>query len=84
MAARKANPTLKVLSNALTGSDNKTFELCRILLLASTLVVVGLEIYSVIWKAPFDVQSFCIGIGGLLTGGGIGIRMNSNNNPPNS
>lgn len=64
-----------VLRTMLTESDNSTHDIFRYMALASVLVGLGLECYVVLRGQPFDLQQFGTGIGLLLTGAGVALKL---------
>lgn len=72
----------KFLRQILTGLDNKTFDIARVLWILTCFVFLGLAIAHVmINKQPFDAQNFGIGAGGVLLGGGAGVGLKGNTEP---
>jgi hypothetical protein len=66
----------------LTGKDNQTADVARVLGVVVVLTALGLEIYSVIVRgAAFDLTAFGVGMGGLLVSVGAFIRLKSNTEP---
>lgn len=63
------------LQMILTGSDNVTYELGRVLWFLGTIIFFGLAIYSVGWEhQKFDSIEYGLGLGGLLAFGGFGVQ----------
>ncbi len=58
----------------LTGKDNATFDISRVLLLCSGVAFIGISIYHVVKTGVWDATAFGIGSGAVLGGGGAGIR----------
>jgi hypothetical protein len=66
---------ISFLQMILTGSDNITYELGRILWFFGTVIFFGLAIYSVVFqKEKFDALTYGLGLGSLLGLGGFGIE----------
>ncbi|MTD34046.1 hypothetical protein [Paludibacterium denitrificans] len=66
---------MKKLLEAITGDDNVTIEPAYLWWALAILVGIGLEIYSVVTGKPFDLQSYGVGVGALLVGGGFGKKV---------
>jgi hypothetical protein len=65
-----------VVRQLMTESDNTTHDLYRYLALAAICVGLGLNIFSVVYKAQlFDMQTFGIGTGALFAGVGIALGL---------
>lgn len=68
---------LDVLRVLMTESDNTTWDVFRCLAVASIVVAFSLEVYSVVSQGKaFDMQSFGIGVGSLLGGVGLALKLN--------
>lgn len=68
--------------NVSTGQDNETYDVARVLAIASVVVGLGLCIYAVGWKDQiFDLQQFGIGIGAMFTGLGAVLKLKENTEP---
>lgn len=65
----------------LTGKDNATFDVSRVLLLASGLTFLGLSIYHAIAHAQFDPTNFGVGAGAVLGGGAAGVAVKGSHEP---
>lgn len=71
------NPIANILKELMTSDDNVTWDVFRSLAVASIVVAFFLEGYSVIWQGKtFDMQAFGIGVGSLLGGVGVALRLN--------
>jgi hypothetical protein len=66
-----------LIRHLLTEKDNATYCIMRLSLLLSVLVGLGLAIYSTIYQVPFDLESYGIGVAGLLSGAGLSIKLKS-------
>lgn len=64
-----------------TGVDNRTWDIGRILWAVSVVVGLGLVIHAQLADKAFDIQNYGIGIGALLTGGGLGLKLKENTEP---
>lgn len=84
-AYTKALQNLAIIAKqALTGSDNETASLIKILSMLTVLVGLGLTIFDVVKMGrPFDIQSFGIGMGALfgLVGAALGVSFTSEIDP---
>lgn len=65
----------------LTGIDGESWDVGRVLWVLAFLVGIGLEIYSVMTKTPFDLQAYGLGVGGLLVAGGASLRLKASTEP---
>ena len=72
---------ITALRKMLTGRDNATWDIVRVLGALAVLVALGLTVYSVVWRGqPFDLQSFGLGVCALFSGLGLdrkSTRLNS-------
>jgi hypothetical protein len=59
----------------LSGNDNVTLEMFRMLACASVLIALGLEVYAVVFGKPFDIQAYGIGLGSVLLASGGALRL---------
>jgi len=65
-----------ILTGAMTESDNRTHDLFKYLAVMAIVVALGLESYSVVKRLkPFDMQNFGIGVGTLLAGIGVALKL---------
>jgi hypothetical protein len=69
------------MKSALTGKDNATWDVTRVLLFASGVVFLGCTVLSVIKTLQFDMEKFGYGFGALLGGGGVGIGAKAHAEP---
>jgi len=65
----------------LTGKDNETFEIARVLLLIGFLSFIAFAAYDVWRSHHFDPLNFSAGLTGLLFGGSGGIAVKSGAEP---
>lgn len=71
----------EIIKHCLTGPDGVTYDPARVYLAAAVLVFLG-GACVVIWKThSLDFQSFGLGFGSLLAGGGLGIILKSKTEP---
>jgi hypothetical protein len=67
--------------HSLTGGDNETWDVGRILWALGTLVFLGCTVYSLVQGAVWDAVKFGTGFGLVLAGGGLGIKLKENTEP---
>ena len=66
----------------ITGKDNLTVDLFRILSALSVLVALGLECYSVLIPGhPFDLQAYGVGVGAVLLSAGGALKLKADTEP---
>lgn len=75
------NLALKFVNDILTGIDGESYDLGRLLWVLAFLIGIGLEIYSVITGAKFDLQAYGVGVGALLVTGGAALGLKSSTEP---
>lgn len=73
---------------AITGRDNFTVDLYRVLALIAVLVGIALDVFVVLWKAwhpdatvTFDLIAYGAGIGGLLVAGAGALKLKAETEP---
>jgi hypothetical protein len=66
---------MKRLIHLITGDDNFTLEPSYFWSAAAVLIGFGLEIYSVVFGKPFDIQAYGIGAAALLAGLGVSAKL---------
>jgi len=66
----------RLVRESLTGDDNRTWDVFRILALASIVVGFVLETVATLSGKPFDMQGYGIGVGSLLAGAGAALKLN--------
>ena len=70
------------LRSALSGRDNVSIDIGRVLLSAAVFSFIGLETFSVVVrKAAFDPMSFSGAMVGLLTGGAAALLIKKGTEP---
>lgn len=69
---------MKIISDWLTGIDQKTHDPARGLWALGVLTFLGLSIYS---ATKFDPQAFGIGFGSVLAGGALGVKLKAETEP---
>lgn len=69
---------------AITGRDNVTVDLYRVLALAAVAVGIGLEVFVVVWRngQGFSLVDYGAGIGGLLVAGAGALKLKESTEPP--
>ena len=65
----------------LTGKDNQTYEISRVLLFIGFLSFIAFAAYDVLSTHRFDPINFSAGLTGLLFGGAGGIAVKANTEP---
>jgi hypothetical protein len=66
-----------------TGADNQTLDLGRILWFKMSLAYIGLTAFHIIaHHAAFDPVAFGSGAAAVLAGGGAGVAIKANTEPP--
>ena len=68
----------KFFKDCLTEANNETYEIGRTLWAVAFVIGLVLEIISVFYKINFNLQQYGIGIGALLTAGGLVNALKSN------
>ena len=71
----------KFLTAVLTGKDNLTYDVARVLLFFGGVVFLFCSVIAVLKTAQFDMEKFGYGLGSLLGGGGIGIGAKAHAEP---
>jgi hypothetical protein len=69
------------LKSLLTGRDNMTWDVARVLLFFGGIVFLGCTVLAVVKSAQFDMEKFGYGLGALLGGGGVGIGAKAHAEP---
>jgi hypothetical protein len=70
-----------IVMHCLTGPDGTTFDPARVYLAGAVIVFLAGAVVVVIKTHALDFQSFGIGFGALLAGGGLGIAAKSKTEP---
>lgn len=65
----------------LTGKDNATFDVSRVLLLGSGVTFLGIAVFHVIATNTWDPVAFGAGTAGVLGGGAAGVRVKAITEP---
>ena len=65
----------------LTGKDNQTYEIGRVLLLVGVMSFMMFGAYDVFWAHHFDPVNYSAGLTGLLFGGSGGIAVKAGTEP---
>lgn len=77
-----ATEVITALRQMLTGRDNATWDIVRVLGALAVLVALGLTVYSVVWRGqPFDLQSFGLGVCALFSGLGLSLKLKEGSEP---
>jgi len=73
---------MRWLTHILTGIDNETHDVARVLAVVSFAVGLGLCVYSVVVHAqPFDLQQFGIGVGAMFVSLGAALKLKEGTEP---
>jgi hypothetical protein len=76
------NVIVKFVNDLLTGIDNQTFDIARVLWAVTVVTFLVLSCWNVVeTKQPFDYQQFGIGAGLVLAGGGAGVALKGRTEP---
>lgn len=81
ISADESNPMNNVLKSLLTGRDNLTYDVARVLLFFGGIVFLGCTVLAVVKSMQFDMEKFGYGLGALLGGGGVGIGAKGHTEP---
>lgn len=71
----------KLIKHCLTGIDGETYDVARVLLFFGGIAFILYSGYVVWSNHAFDFQSYGIGLGGIIGGGGAGIGLKSKTEP---
>lgn len=71
----------KFCKDTCTHSDNETFDLGRVLWALGTLVFLGSTVYSLLQGAEWDAIEYGTGLGLVLAGGGLGLKLKETTEP---
>ena len=76
------------MTQLITGKDNFTVDLVRVLALIAFIVGIGLTVFVVVWKAlhpdatvTFDLIAYGTGIGGLFLAVGGALKLKAGTEP---
>jgi hypothetical protein len=72
---------MELIRHCLTGKDNQTWDIARVLFALIGISFVALAIHAVMHGASFDPQTYGVGAGSILGGGGAGIGMKAKTEP---
>ena len=72
---------MEFLKHCLTGADNSTYDIGRVLWALAFIIGMALNVYSIVAGKPFDLQNFGIGVGALLLAGGAAIKVKESTEP---
>lgn len=70
-----------ILKHMLTGIDNTTWDIGRLIGAASAGVGLGLQVLDVVRGRPFDMQAFGLGCGALAVGVGAMLKLKAGTEP---
>ena len=69
-------------ARVLTGRDNKSADIGRVLFAAAIVTAIVLEVFVVVWRAAaFDLVQFCGGISSILLAGGASLAVKKDTEP---
>lgn len=74
----------RLVQHMFTGKDNKTWDIGRVLWFGFSVIFAGLTVVALCKGHQFDPQAFGIGAASLLGGGGAGVGLKANAEPPSS
>lgn len=70
------------LKDMITGSNNETFDIGRVLWALAVLTFLALAIYAVVGRGqPWDAQSYGTGLGLVLAAGGAALGFKAHTEP---
>lgn len=69
------------LQNLLTGRDNLTYDLGRVLWAIAFVAGVTADITAYMIGKEFNLTDFGLGVGALLTAGGLALKLKENTEP---
>jgi hypothetical protein len=69
------------LMHCLTGADNETADIGRVLWALSFLIGMGIELAAFYTGRAFDLQSYGIGVGALMAGSGGALMLKAKTEP---
>jgi uncharacterized membrane protein len=71
----------EILKQLLTGRDNQTHDVARHLAVIAVLAGIGLQAWAIHKGQPFSLNDYGIGMGSLLSGLGVAIKLKENSEP---
>lgn len=71
----------KFVVHMLTGKDNETFDISRVLLLLTGITFVGVSVFHVIATHTWDPVAYGAGAAGVLGGGAAGVAVKAKTEP---
>jgi hypothetical protein len=69
------------LQSLLTGKDNRSYDVGRVLLFLGGIVFLSCTVIVVVQSVEFDMEKFGYGLGALLGGGGVGLGAKGHTEP---
>lgn len=69
------------LKHIITGIDNYTVDVARVLWIVGSLVFLGLAGFEVYKTERFDMAGFSLAYGGLLAAGAAGVKIKESSEP---
>jgi hypothetical protein len=70
------------LKHIITGADNQTVDVARVLWIVGVLYFIGCTGYEVFKSGHFDMANFALSYSGLLTAGAAGVKIKESTEPP--
>lgn len=71
------------LKHLITGADNQTVDVARVLWIAGALAFLGFAGYEVYKSGHFNMADFSLGYSGLLAAGAAGVKIKESAEPMN-
>lgn len=69
------------LKHIITGADNQTVDVARVLWIVGVLAFLGFAGYEVFKSGHFDMTNFALSYSGLLTAGAAGVKIKASTEP---
>lgn len=73
---------MNFIRHCLTGKDNETYDIVRVLALMAVVEALALSVYVVVWKsAPFSLVEYGTGIGVIFASIGAALKLKESSEP---
>lgn len=69
------------IKHIITGADNQTVDVARVLWIVGVLAFLGFAGYEVYKSGHFDMTNFALSYSGLLTAGAAGVKIKESTEP---
>jgi hypothetical protein len=69
------------IKHIITGADNQTADVARVLWIVGVLAFLGFAGYEVYKSGHFDMTNFALSYSGLLTAGAAGVKLKESTEP---